>query len=208
MLDASEIDKILYTVLPENVWEHYRDREIAKSLTRYLSLLVTWNRVINLTSLRTSEDIVRRHLAESLCCATALPRCDSVLDLGSGAGFPGIPIQLMLPEMRVTLAESHAKKAAFLREVVRELALPTRVFVGRAQALPQRGFACVCLRAVDPMAQALEAASVLAAECVCIVGSTPMRQTYGVGLGGWVLGESGPCLGEGGSQIYLFRRHG
>lgn len=208
MLGASEIDEILCEILPRKVWDEYCRKELAESLARYLSLLVRWNRTVNLTSVREPEDMVRRHLAESLCCAAALPGCESLLDLGSGAGFPGVPIQLMLPGIRVTLAESDAKKAAFLREAVRELGLPTQVFSGRAQALPCKSFACVCLRAVDPMTQALEAASVLAAECVCVVGSATMLGAYSAGLRGWILGGTQRCLGEGGSIICLFHRAG
>jgi 16S rRNA (guanine527-N7)-methyltransferase len=84
----------------------------------------------------------------------------TVLDLGSGAGFPGLPIQLLLPEVRVTLAESQNKKASFLREVVRTLGLrQTEVWAGRAEDLPaEQRFEAVTLRAVDRMEVALEVA--------------------------------------------------
>ncbi len=84
----------------------------------------------------------------------------SLLDFGSGAGFPGLPIQLLLPEVRVTLAESQGKKASFLREAVRTLGLSTEVWPSRVEAMPEiagvpRQFDVVTLRAVDNMEQAL-----------------------------------------------------
>ncbi len=207
MLRAAEIDSILAESLPENVWAMYCDGKFGETLARFVELLVRWNRIVSLTSARSPEEMVRRHVADSLCCAAALPKCESVLDLGSGAGFPGIPVQLMRPEMRVTLAEAHRRKAAFLREVVRELRLATEVFAGRAQELPERSFGCVCLRAVDPMKQALETASVLASECVCVVGSASMWETYSAGLVGWeVCGVEGRVPGRGESVVYRYRR--
>jgi 16S rRNA (guanine527-N7)-methyltransferase len=82
-----------------------------------------------------------------------------LLDFGSGGGFPGLPIQLLLPELRVTLAESQGKKASFLREAVRTLGLSTEVWAGRVEDMAAaRVFDAVTLRAVDHMAAALVAA--------------------------------------------------
>src|SRR5580704_7224389 len=96
-----------------------RPPEILPQLSLYLDLLLKWNARTNLTAIRDPEEIVRRHFGESLFTAKHLPACRTLLDLGSGAGFPGIPIQLALPELKVTLAESQNKKAAFLQEAVR-----------------------------------------------------------------------------------------
>ncbi len=91
--------------------------------------------------------------------ARHLPACGTLLDLGSGAGFPGLPIQLARPSLRVTLAESQNKKASFLREVVRTLDLPTEVWADRVERMPEgRLFDVVALRAVDNPAVALELA--------------------------------------------------
>src|SRR5580658_4282339 len=95
-------------------------------LGSYLELLLRWNARTNLTAIREPEGIVCRHFGEGLFCglrlAERLPATGAtLLDFGSGAGFPGLPIQLLLPELRVTLAESQGKKAAFLREAVRTL---------------------------------------------------------------------------------------
>lgn len=123
---------------------------LLQSLSRYLDLLLRWNARMNLTAIRDPAEIVRRHFGESLFVARHLPACETVLDLGSGAGFPGIPIQLALPHLAVTLGEAQNKKASFLQEAVRMLALPTEVWSGRVEGMPQeRLFDIVTMRAVD-----------------------------------------------------------
>jgi 16S rRNA (guanine527-N7)-methyltransferase len=133
--------------------------KLLEQLAIYLELLLKWNARTNLTSIREPEEIVRRHFGESLFAAAHLPETGTLLDLGSGAGFPGLPIQLARPALRVTLAESQNKKAAFLREVVRTLDLPTEVWGDRAENLPaDRRFDMVALRAVDRPDEALAVA--------------------------------------------------
>jgi len=127
----------------------------------YLALLLRWNARVNLTAIRDQEGILSRHFVESIACSRALPDgINTLLDFGSGAGFPGIPIALCRPEIAVTLAESQGKKAAFLREVVRQLGLSTQVHSGRAETLTV-SFDCITLRAVDRMEQAIRAATPL-----------------------------------------------
>lgn len=124
----------------------------------YISLFVRWNLRINLTSVRDEEGILSRHFVESIACARALPQgIQTLLDFGSGGGFPGIPIALCRPEIAVTLAESQGKKAAFLQEAVRVLGISARVHGERAELL-KTCFGCVTLRAVDRMAEAVKAA--------------------------------------------------
>jgi 16S rRNA (guanine527-N7)-methyltransferase len=123
-------------------------------LSTYLDLLLKWNQRTNLTAIRVPEEIVRRHFGESLFAAAHLPECGTLLDLGSGAGFPGLPIQLARPGLRVTLAESQHKKASFLRETVRTLGLATEVWADRGEKL-ERQFDVVALRAVDRPLEAL-----------------------------------------------------
>ena len=138
-------------------------KDVAALLSEYLDLLLRWNARTNLTAIRSPEEIVRRHFGESLFAGAHLgePLPMTLLDLGSGAGFPGLPIALLHPQIAVTLAESQNKKATFLREVVRSLGLENvEVWAGRAEDLPiDRRFHSVTLRAVDNMAAALEAAS-------------------------------------------------
>ena len=132
--------------------------ETAEKFLAYLTLLQKWNARTNLTAIRDEEGILSRHFLESILCAHKLPQgIVSLLDFGSGAGFPGIPIALIRPEISVTLAESQNKKAAFLREAVRTLGLNTKVHSGRAEDLQER-FDCITLRAVDKMEKAIPAA--------------------------------------------------
>jgi 16S rRNA (guanine527-N7)-methyltransferase len=132
-------------------------------LSTYLDLLLRWNAKTNLTAIRSPEEIVRRHFGESLFAGRHLGSMTpkTLLDFGSGAGFPGLPIAMLHPEITVTLAESQNKKATFLREVVRTLEIPNvEVWAGRAEDLPlESQFQTVTLRAVDDMAVALTAAA-------------------------------------------------
>lgn len=134
---------------------------LADRFQNYLSLILRWNARTNLTAIRDEDGILSRHFVESIACARALPNgIATLLDFGSGAGFPGIPIALCRPEIAVTLAESQGKKAGFLQEAVRVLGIAAKVHSGRAETLGAQ-FDCVALRAVDRMEQAVQAASLL-----------------------------------------------
>jgi 16S rRNA (guanine527-N7)-methyltransferase len=137
--------------------ENLSPESIAR-LESYLALLMRWNSKFNLTAVREPDAIVRRHFVECIQCAQSLPAVPkgaTLLDFGSGAGLPGIPIAICRPDIRVTLAESQRKKAAFLRESVRGLGLNAEVFDGRVEDLPsERNFSIVTLRAVDKMIEA------------------------------------------------------
>ena len=133
-----------------------------RQLSVYLGLLLRWNQRTNLTALRDAESIVTRHFGESLFVAaqlfpdsaSPLPGAENaalphVVDVGSGAGFPGIPIHIWSSPIKSTLVESNNKKVAFLREVCRALTLMNiDVFAGRAEDFPTRADV-VTLRAVD-----------------------------------------------------------
>jgi len=122
----------------------------------YIDILLRWNARINLTAVRQPEYVVTRHFGESLFAARHLfpdprvrtdtpaagpqqarsqrPSAPRVLDIGSGAGFPGLPLKIWAPEIHLTLIESNHKKATFLREVIRALTLTdVDVFPGRAE---------------------------------------------------------------------------
>ncbi len=143
---------------------------LAAQLLLYLDLILKWNERVNLTAIRSPHDIVRRHFGESLFAAARLGPCSTLLDFGSGAGFPGLPIQLAHPALAVTLAESQGKKAAFLQEAVRTLRLPTEIWPHRVESLPAgRTFDAVTLRAVDSMPAAIAAASLRAARTLVIL---------------------------------------
>jgi len=93
-------------------------------LRTHFDLLLHWNSKINLTAIRDPEQILRRHFAESLFLTKVVPFGPGVLyDVGSGAGFPGLPLKAAHPELGLVLVESSQKKAAFLKEVIRQAAI-------------------------------------------------------------------------------------
>ncbi len=136
------------------------DENAVRQFEAYLALLLHWNARINLTAVREPEDILRRHFAESIFAARLIPKkVKTLLDFGSGGGFPGIPIAICRREIGVTLAESQQKKAAFLREAVRTLALKAEVWPARVESMESaRVFDAVTLRAVEKMARACQLA--------------------------------------------------
>lgn len=129
-------------------------------------MLLRWNARINLTAIRDEEEIVTRHFGESFFAARHLfaeaerSSATRLADLGSGAGFPGIPIKLWAPNIALTLIESNQKKATFLREVGRALTL-TDIDIQnvRAETLPQSSFDVVALRAIERFAEILPVAA-------------------------------------------------
>ena len=139
------------------------DEAATDRLGAYVSLILRWNSRMNLTAIRDEDRIISLHIIESIVVSEKLPNgIGSLLDFGSGAGLPGIPIAICRPEIEVTLAESQNKKAAFLMEAVRVLGLGAKVHSGRAEALTSE-FGCVTLRAVDKMAAAVNSAAGLVA---------------------------------------------
>ena len=121
---------------------------IRNALLDYLELLEKWNRVHNLTAIRTAEAMVSTHLLDSLSVLPYLPRGE-LLDVGTGGGLPGIPLALVNGQLSVTLIESNQKKAAFLRQAVGELAIPNATVVCENvnQWHSPRKFACIISRA-------------------------------------------------------------
>ena len=104
-------------------------------LEEHYQLLSRWNQKINLTRITGLPDAVRYHYCESLYLATRLPEGPlRIIDVGSGAGFPGIPVAIYRPECSVDLVESHQRKAVFLREAVRKLT-NVRVLAQRAEVV-------------------------------------------------------------------------
>lgn len=143
-----------------------------EKLAEYLDLILKWNLRVNLTAIREPENIVHRHFGESLFAGFQIGETDSLLDFGSGAGFPGIPIQLLRPKLRVTLAEARGRKAAFLREAVRVLELKTEIWAARVETLPpEQRFDTVALRAVDEMDAAVAEAVRRARRQIVILGT-------------------------------------
>jgi len=125
-------------------------------IQRYMSTLLAWNEKFNLTAIRDPLEILRRHFCESMYAAIAVPlQSGRLADLGSGGGFPGLPLKIICPHLHVFLVESNVKKATFLAEVVRELDLTdTRVLVSRYEELGEEiaPVDFVCSRALGEFA--------------------------------------------------------
>lgn len=136
----------------------------AEAFAAYLELLLRWNARLSLTAVRDEESIVARHFGESLFAASCLVHpTDSLraIDVGSGPGFPGLPMKIFCPGLRLTLIESQHKKVTFLREVIRALRLEdVDVYAGRAQDFPDRAD-LVTLRAVERFEEILPVAASL-----------------------------------------------
>jgi 16S rRNA (guanine527-N7)-methyltransferase len=103
-------------------WRLPPDHEAA--LARFVSLLLTWNEKINLTGARTFEEVVTSHLPDSLAMMGVVPAGARLIDVGSGGGLPAVPFAILRPDVTLRLVEPRARRAAFLRTAVRELALP------------------------------------------------------------------------------------
>jgi 16S rRNA (guanine527-N7)-methyltransferase len=108
---------------------------LVEGIQSYIALLLQWNRSISLTTVTEPEDIVRFHFGESLFAASCVPITGGRLaDVGAGAGFPGVPLKMLISSLDLTLIESNGKKAAFLAEIVRKLGLDkVYIFRGRME---------------------------------------------------------------------------
>jgi 16S rRNA (guanine527-N7)-methyltransferase len=165
-MEQASIAKLLRPFL-----RHELSGEQLAHISIYIDILLKWNVRINLTALRQPDEVVLRHFGESLFTAQRVfggPKAGpgwptrlaaeqelttnvpNVVDIGSGAGFPGIPIKIYAQSVRLTLIESNHKKATFLKEVVRALSLKaSQVFQGRAEDYPPKSGDIVTLRAVE-----------------------------------------------------------
>jgi 16S rRNA (guanine527-N7)-methyltransferase len=134
--------------------------EQVQQIQQYTRLLLAWNDKVNLTAIRDPLEILYRHFCESMFGATMLPveKC-RLADVGSGAGFPGLPLKIIRPDLEVFLIESNVKKATFIAEVIRELGLTdAKVVVGRFEDLGEEvaPLDFVCSRALGDFATFLE----------------------------------------------------
>lgn len=199
-MTSARIAELLEPFLPARLAEKQLDQ-----ISIYIDLLLHWNARVNLTAIRSPEEVVTRHFGESLFSASRLlpcgadssghraaergasvggasagNRCAHVIDLGSGAGFPGIPLKIWSPRTPVTLIESSHKKATFLREAIRALALTSiDVFADRAQAYPQASADLVTLRAVEQFESVLPVACALLApsgRIALLIGESQIAQ--------------------------------
>jgi 16S rRNA (guanine527-N7)-methyltransferase len=101
----------------------YLDARAIESFELYLKELFKWNQKINLTAIRSEKGSVVKHFLDSLSVHTCLPKYSSILDIGSGAGFPGIPLKMIQPALEMTLIDSVRKKVDFQKHIIRTLGL-------------------------------------------------------------------------------------
>lgn len=134
------------------------DERRLTQLSVYLGELMTWNKRINLTAIKEDKAVAVKHFLDSLVCAKVMTLSQStrLLDVGSGAGFPGVPLKILHPEIDLTLLEPNQKKTAFLRHLIGTLGLhhaavvPKRIQEFSLETAQQRRFAYVITRAVKP----------------------------------------------------------
>jgi 16S rRNA (guanine527-N7)-methyltransferase len=133
-------------------------KQIESQLNSYLDLLVKWNRKINLTSEKTPSEILHRHIFDSLQYARVISPNDHAIDIGSGAGFPGIPLKIVYPHLTLSLVESQRKRCSFLEAVVSNLGLQNTCVInerGEKISLDSR-VDVVILRAVSDIKSCLD----------------------------------------------------
>jgi len=152
---ATDIEKPLSE---EIIRRALRDFQITLSeeqvtyIQRYTTILQHWNEKLNLTAIKDPLEILHRHFCESMYAAVAVPiNSGRLADIGSGPGFPGLPLKILRPELQLVLVESNIKKGTFLAEVIRELGLlNARVLISRYEELGEElaPLDFVCSRAV------------------------------------------------------------
>ncbi len=132
-------------------------------IQQYIKILLTWNEKVNLTAIRDPLEILYRHFCESMYAAEAIPlKSGRLADVGSGGGFPGLPLKIIRPDLQVFLVESNIKKVTFLAEVIRELGLKgAQVLARRYEELGEEvaPLDYVCSRALGEFPGFLEWAS-------------------------------------------------
>src|ERR1700687_2091275 len=181
---------------PEAVRRALRDFQIVvddaqvSQIQQYMRMLVTWNEKVNLTAIRDPLEILYRHFCESMYAAGAVPlETGRLADVGSGGGFPGLPLKILRPDLQVFLVESNVKKATFLAEVVRELELTNAsVVVSRYEELGEEltPLDVVCSRAVGEFAPFLEWAGserVAAGQVILWIGGRDLEEVRRIS--GW-----------------------
>ena len=150
---ASSIEMSVRTELTAGLGALGIDAQCAPPLLAYLAILLRWNCTYNLTAIKEPQAMVQRHLLDSLAIHPYLT-ADRLADLGSGAGFPGIPLAIANPALQVDLIESNGKKVRFLREVIHRLGLTNvEVIQRRIEAtVPPHRYPCLVARALCALA--------------------------------------------------------
>ena len=152
--------------------------QAAGLIARYLDLLETWNRRLRLTGERDRRALIRKHVADAIACVPWLPESGSLLDVGTGAGFPGVILACVRPDAIVTLLDSKQRPASFLNEVTRTVPLPNaRVVTMRAEDATLEPTIAGCQRLVTSRATRMDDVLRLAKPLVAPGGHVISMQT-------------------------------
>ena len=161
-------------------------------IQQYIRILLAWNDKVNLTAIRDPLEILYRHFCESMYAAISVPiEGGRLADVGSGGGFPGLPLKILRPGLRVFLVESNLKKATFLLEVIRELGLTeAQVLVRRYEELHEEiaPLDFVCARALGEFPGFLDWAGseqIAAKHVVLWIGSRDLQEIQKIGAWEW-----------------------
>lgn len=152
----------------------------------YKELLLEWNQKMNLTAIEEEEDIITKHFIDSLSIAKYIPETAKVIDIGTGAGFPGIPLKILKKDISVTLVDSLNKRITFLEEVIQKLSLEKiEAIHARAEELAQKEeyreqYDVVVSRAVAPIHTLLEYMLPyvqIGGRCICMKGPNLLEES-------------------------------
>ncbi len=155
------------------------DEHQAKQFYDYMNLLIEWNEKINLTAITNPEEIILKHFVDSLTIANEIKENESIADIGTGAGFPGIPLKIIFPNNEVVLIDSLNKRVKFLEEVINKLELKNiKAIHSRAEEIGhdnnyREHFCIVTSRAVAKLNVLLEYMKPLVkvdGKCICLKG--------------------------------------
>lgn len=210
-----DIERI--SVLLRPYWQNPTVAQL-EQVSAYLQLFLRWNSRMNLTAIRDPEQMVTRHFGESFYLARILaeagvPGIGKLVDVGSGAGFPGIPLKIFLPSLTLTLIEAQQRKAVFLREVLRTLNLVGDVRNVRAEQFAQEnaGLAdVVTMRAVERFEDVLPVAGSLvrsAGQFAVLIGAKQVEAVKKL-LPKWHFGPLSPIPGAESRGILLMNQVG
>ena len=155
-------------------------KEQIEKFYTYMNLLIEWNKAINLTGITEPKEIIIKHFIDSLTVLDKIDKVDTIIDVGTGAGFPGIPIKIVYPEAKIVLLDSLNKRINFLNEVINKLELEgIQTIHGRAEDFGRdknhrEKYNIAIARAVAPLNILLEYLMPFAevgGKCICMKGS-------------------------------------
>ena len=176
-MDLKEFEREIIEYL-EELKIDLSDKQI-NQFYNYMNLLIKWNKEINLTAIVEPKEIIIKHFVDSLTALNDINKNDTIIDVGTGAGFPGIPIKIAYPDTKITLLDSLNKRINFLNEVIKELELKDiKTIHGRAEDFGtnkehREKYDIAIARAVAPLNVLLEYLMPFVREkgkCICMKG--------------------------------------